>query len=240
MDFTIPKPLEELRDRVSAFVREKIIPFEKDPRWGHHGIPEDLRRDLNNAAKEAGLLGINSPEEFGGKGFSHFEQAVVFEAAGYSILGPIALHFHAPDEGNIHMLDVIATPAQRKKYLSRLATGEVRSCFAMTEPDGGAGADPLLLKTRAVPDGNGYVINGRKWLITGAEGAAFAIIMARTGDGPADCTMFLTELPNPAFKISRVLGTMDTSFMGGHAVIDIENLRVTGEDILGEVGQGFK
>jgi alkylation response protein AidB-like acyl-CoA dehydrogenase len=240
MDFTIPKPLEELRDKVATFVREKIIPFEKDPRWGHHGIPEDLRRDLNAAAKAAGLLGINSPEEFGGQGFSHFEQAVVFEAAGYSILGPIALHFHAPDEGNIHMLDVIATPHQRKKYLARLATGEVRSCFAMTEPDGGAGADPVLLKTRAVPDGNGYVINGRKWLITGAEGAAFGIIMARTGEGPADCTMFLTELPNPAFKISRVLGTMDSSFMGGHAVIDIENLRVTGEDILGEVGQGFK
>jgi acyl-CoA dehydrogenase len=240
MDFTIPKPLEELRDKVAAFVREKIIPFETDPRWGHHGIPEDLRRDLNAAAKAAGLLGINSPEEFGGQGFSHFEQAVVFEAAGYSILGPIALHFHAPDEGNIHMLDVIATPHQRKKYLARLATGEVRSCFAMTEPDGGAGADPLLLKTRAVPDGNGYVINGRKWLITGAEGAAFGIIMARTGDGPGDCTMFLTELPNPAFKINRVLGTMDSSFMGGHAVIDIENLRVTGEDILGEVGEGFK
>jgi alkylation response protein AidB-like acyl-CoA dehydrogenase len=240
MDFTIPKPLEELRDKVATFVREKIIPFEKDPRWGHHGIPEDLRRDLNATAKAAGLLGINSPEEFGGKGFSHFEQAVVFEAAGYSILGPIALHFHAPDEGNIHMLDVIATPHQRKKYLAKLATGEVRSCFAMTEPDGGAGADPLLLKTRAVPDGNGYIINGRKWLITGAEGAAFGIIMARTGDGPGDCTMFLTELPNPAFKINRVLGTMDSSFMGGHAVIDIENLRVTGEDILGEVGQGFK
>jgi alkylation response protein AidB-like acyl-CoA dehydrogenase len=240
MDFTIPKPLEELRDKVATFVREKIIPFEKDPRWGHHGIPEDLRRDLNATAKAAGLLGINSPEEFGGKGFSHFEQAVVFEAAGYSILGPIALHFHAPDEGNIHMLDVIATPHQRKKYLAKLATGEVRSCFAMTEPDGGAGADPLLLKTRAVPDGNGYIINGRKWLITGADGAAFGIIMARTGDGPGDCTMFLTELPNPAFKINRVLGTMDSSFMGGHAVIDIENLRVTGEDILGEVGQGFK
>ncbi|MDX2157386.1 MAG: acyl-CoA dehydrogenase family protein [Hyphomicrobiaceae bacterium] len=239
MDFTIDKPLAELRDKVAAFVREKIIPFEKDPRWSH-GIPEDMRRDLNRAAKEAGLLGINSPEDFGGKGFSHFEQAVVFEAAGYSILGPIALHFHAPDEGNIHLLDVVATPAQRQKYLARLATGEVRSCFAMTEPDGGAGADPLLLKTTATPDGNGFVINGRKTLITGAEGAAFAIIMARTGDGPGDCTMFLTELPNPAFKISRVLGTMDSSFMGGHAVIDIENLRVSGDDILGEIGKGFQ
>jgi alkylation response protein AidB-like acyl-CoA dehydrogenase len=240
MDFTVPTKLAELRDRVGAFVRKDIIPFEADPRWGHHGIPEDMRRDLNEAARRAGLLGINSPEDFGGQGFSHFEQAVVFEAAGYSILGPIALHFHAPDEGNIHLLDVVATPAQRRKYLSRLATGEVRSCFAMTEPDGGAGADPLLLKTRAVPDGNGYRISGRKWLITGAEGAAFAIIMARTGDGPGDCTMFLTDLPNPAFKITKVLGTMDSSFMGGHAVVDIEDLRVSGDDILGEVGKGFQ
>lgn len=126
MDFTVSQGLAELRDRVGAFVRDKIIPFETDPRWGHHGIPEDLRRELNATAKAAGLLGINSPEDFGGKGFSHFEQAVVFEAAGYSILGPIALHFHAPDEGNIHLLDVVATPAQREKYLKRLATGEVR------------------------------------------------------------------------------------------------------------------
>jgi alkylation response protein AidB-like acyl-CoA dehydrogenase len=240
MDFTVPQALAELRDRVAAFVRKDIITFEKDERWSDHGIPEDMRRDLNEAARTAGLLGINSPEEFGGKGFSHFEQAVIFEAAGYSILGPIALHFHAPDEGNIHLLDVVATPAQRKKYLARLATGEVRSCFAMTEPDGGAGADPLLLRTRATPDGNGFVINGRKTLITGAEGAAFAIIMARTGDGPSDCTMFLADLPNPAFKIARVLGTMDSSFMGGHAVIDIENLRVSGDDILGEIGKGFQ
>ncbi len=240
MDFSIDKPLAALRDKVARFVRETIIPFEKDPRWGHHGIPEDLRRDLNKAAEKAGLLGINSPKEYGGQGFSHIEQAVVFEAAGYSILGPIALHFHAPDEGNINLLEKVATPAQKQKFLKRLATGEVRSCFAMTEPDGGAGADPVLLKTRAKPDGNGFVINGRKTLITGAEGAAFAIIMARTGDGPGDCTMFLTELPNPAFKIHRVLNSMDSSFMGGHAVIDIENLRVSGDDVLGELGKGFQ
>ena len=240
MDFTIDKPLGALRDKVAAFVRDKIIPFEKDKRWDNHGIPEDMRRDLNTAAEKAGLLGINSPKEYGGQGFSHVEQAVVFEAAGYSILGPIALHFHAPDEGNINLLEKVATPAQKAKYLKRLATGEVRSCFAMTEPDGGAGADPVMLKTRAKPDGNGFVVSGRKTLITGAEGAAFAIIMARTGDAPGDCTMFLTELPNPAFKIARVLGTMDSSFMGGHAVIDIDNLRVSGDDVLGEVGKGFQ
>ncbi len=240
MDFTIDKPLSALRDKVAAFVRDKIIPFEKDKRWDNHGIPEDMRLDLTKTAANAGLLGINSPKEYGGQGFSHFEQAVVFEAAGYSILGPIALHFHAPDEGNINLMEKVATPAQKAKYLKRLATGEVRSCFAMTEPDGGAGADPVMLKTRAKPDGNGFVISGRKTLITGAEGAAFAIIMARTGDAPGDCTMFLTDLPNPAFKIARVLGTMDSSFMGGHAVIDIENLRVSGDDVLGEIGKGFQ
>ncbi len=240
MDFSIPADLAALRDRVAAFVRASIIPFETDPRWGSHGPTDALRRDLNAAAKSAGLLAINSPREFGGQGFSHREQAIIFEAAGYSMLGPIALHIQAPDEGNIHLLHKVATPAQKEKYLRDLATGHDRSCFAMTEPDGGAGSDPGLLKTRATPDGNGWLINGRKWLITGAEGAAFAIIMARTGDGPGDATMFLAPLPNPAFKLTRVLDTLDSSFMGGHAVIDIENLKVSGDDVLGEVGKGFR
>ncbi len=240
MDFSIAPELADLRDRVSAFVRETVIAFETDPRWGAHGPSDALRCDLNSAAKTAGLLGVNSPEEYGGQGLSHRGQAIVFEAAGYSMLGPVALHCHAPDEGNIHLLHKVATPAQKEKYLKGLATGEIRSCFAMTEPDGGAGSDPGLLKTRATPDGNGWVIKGRKWLITGAEGAAFAIIMARTGDGAADATMFLAPLPDPAFRISRVLDSMDSSFMGGHAVIDIENLKVSGDDILGEVGKGFR
>jgi alkylation response protein AidB-like acyl-CoA dehydrogenase len=110
----------------------------------------------------------------------------------------------------------------------------------MTEPHPGAGADPNQLSTRAKPEGNGFVIRGRKWLVTGADGAAFAILMARTGDGPNDATMFLVDLPNPAFRIVRTLDTMDSSFMGGHAVIDIEDLRVSGDAVLGEVGKGFR
>jgi alkylation response protein AidB-like acyl-CoA dehydrogenase len=240
MDFAVAPELAALRDRVRTFIVETIIAFENDPRWSAHGPTDALRKDLNTAARNAGLLALNSPREFGGRGLSHSEQAVVFEAAGYSMLGPVALHCHAPDEGNIHLLNKVASPAQKEKYLRGLATGEHRSCFAMTEPDGGAGADPGLLKTRATPDGNGWVINGRKWLITGAQGATFAIIMARTGDGPADATMFLAPLPDPAFKIARVLDTMDQSFMGGHAVIDIENLKVSSTDVLGEVGKGFR
>lgn len=240
MDFTVPAYLEHLKTRVDTLVREKIIPFETDERWTAHGPTDDLRRALNAAADEAGLLRVHAPEAYGGLGLSHFAKAVVFEAAGYSILGPIALHCQAPDEGNIHLMDIVATEQQKEQFLGPLARAETRSCFAMTEPEGGAGSDPAMLATRAVPDGNGWVINGRKWLITGADGAAFAIIMARTGEGPHDATMFLTRLPNPAFKISRTLDTIDSSFMGGHAVIDIENLKVSGEDVLGEVGQGYK
>lgn len=240
MDFSLPNELEELGERVLAFVKKEIIPYENDPRWTAHGPSEELRRELTGKAREAGLLSIHAPKEYGGLGLSHVGKAVVFEAAGYSMLGPAALHCQAPDEGNIHLLEQVANPEQKERYLRPLATGEVRSCFAMTEPHPGAGSDPNMLSTRAERDGNGFIIRGRKWLITGAEGAAFAIIMARTGDDPNDATMFLADLPNPAFRIVRTLDTMDSSFMGGHAVIEIEDLRLPGDAVLGEVGQGFR
>jgi alkylation response protein AidB-like acyl-CoA dehydrogenase len=240
MNFAIPADLKDLGARVDAFVREEVIPYEGDARWTSHGPTEALRHELNAKAKMAGLLGIHGPKDYGGAGLDHVGKTVVLEAAGYSMLGPPAIHCHAPDEGNIHMLDLIGTAAQKEKYLRPLATGAVRSCFAMTEPDGGAGADPAMLKTRAEKRGNGFVISGRKWLITGAEGAAFAIVMARTGDGPGDATMFLADLPSPRFKIVRTLDTMDSSFMGGHAAVDIQDLEVSGEDVLGEVGKGFQ
>jgi len=240
MDFSLPNELEELGERVLAFVKKEIIPYENDPRWTAHGPSEELRRELTGKAREAGLLSIHAPKEYGGLGLNHVGKAVVFEAAGYSMLGPAALHCQAPDEGNIHLLEQVANPEQKERYLRPLATGEVRSCFAMTEPHPGAGSDPNMLSTRAERDGNGFIIRGRKWLITGAEGAAFAIIMARTGDDPNDATMFLADLPNPAFRIVRTLDTMDSSFMGGHAVIEIEDLRLPGDAVLGEIGQGFR
>jgi alkylation response protein AidB-like acyl-CoA dehydrogenase len=240
MDFAYPPDIAELSQRVRAFVREEIIPFETDPRWTSHGPTDALRRDLNARAHAAGVLGIHTPREYGGLGLDHVAKAAVFEAAGYSMLGPVAIHAQAPDEGNMHLLHLAATPEQKERYLRPLATGKTRSCFAMTEPAPGAGADPAQLATRARPHGNGFVISGRKWLITGADGAAFAIIMARTGDGPGDATMFLAELPNPAFRIVRTLDTLDSSFMGGHAVIEIDDLELPGDAVLGKVGEGFR
>ena len=240
MDFHIAAETAELTARVKSFVVGEVIAYEADPRWGAHGPSDELRRELNNRARAAGLLSVHVPVEFGGLGLTHLAKAAVLEAAGYSILGPVAIHAQAPDEGNMHLLAEVATAEQKQRFLKPLASAEVRSCFAMTEPQPGAGSDPSMLVTRAKPDGRGFVINGRKWLTTGADGAGFAIIMARTGDGPGDATMFLAPLPDPAFRIVRRLDTMDTSFMGGHAEIAIEDLRVPADAVLGEVGQGFR
>ena len=240
MDFAPSPDTAALAARVRAFVETEIIPYETDPRWSDHGPSDELRRELNDKARRAGLLAPHAPREYGGLDLSHLGKAAVLEAAGYSMLGPVALHVQAPDEGNLHLLSVVASPAQKERYLRPLAKAETRSCFAMTEPDGGAGSDPAMLSTRATRDGSDYVIRGRKWLTTGADGAAFAIIMARTGDGAGDATMFLTPLPHAAFRIVRRLETMDTSFMGGHAEIEIADLRIPAADVLGEVGKGFR
>lgn len=244
MDFSLPPDVADLAARVDDFVRTEVIPFESDPLWSDHGPDDDLRRALNAKARVAGLLAPHAPREYGGLALSHVAKAAVFEAAGYSILGPVALHIQAPDEGNLHLLSVVANAAQKERFLRPLAEARTRSCFAMTEPmteaGEGAGSDPSMLSTRATRDGDGFVISGTKWLTTGADGAAFAIIMARTGDDPGDATMFLADLPNPAFRIVRRLTTMDTSFMGGHAEIEIDNLRVGPDSVLGEVGKGFR
>jgi acyl-CoA dehydrogenase len=162
----------------------------------------------------------------------------VFEEAGYSPLGPVALNIFAPDEGNMHLLEVVATPEQKERWLRPLAGGEIRSCFCMTEPAPGAGADPSMLQTTAVKDGDHYVINGRKWFITGAEGARFAIIMAKLEDGNA--TMFVSDMDRPGLTIERSMGSLDSCFPGGHGVVRFDNLRVPAADILGAPGEGFR
>jgi alkylation response protein AidB-like acyl-CoA dehydrogenase len=143
----------------------------------------------------------------------------------------------APDEGNILLLDKVATPEQKDRYLGPLVRGEMRSAFAMTEPAPGAGADPESLNTSAVKDGNSWVLNGRKWFITGGVGSGFAIVMARTSAG---ATMFLVDGSNPGMKVECALETMDIAFSGGHAVIDFEDCRVDESMVLGKVDEGFR
>src|SRR5262249_6496500 len=158
--------------------------------------------------------------EWGGLGLDHRAQAVVFEAAGYSPLGPIALNCFAPDEGNMQLLERVGDAAQKERWLRPLAAGAIRSCFMMTEPPPGAGSDPARLQTTARRDGADFVIDGRKWLITGAVGAELAIIMAKNendADGPAGATMFLASMAAPGIVVKRVLDTLDRYMVGGHA-----------------------
>jgi acyl-CoA dehydrogenase len=226
----------ELPERVRRFVREAVIPYEKDPRNHGHGPTEGLVQELRSLAREAGLVVPHLPAEFGGHGLTHLQTAAVFRAAGYSPLGPVALNIMAPDEGNMHLLERVATAGQKERFLRPLAAGELRSAFLMTEPDGGAGSDPSMLKTEAVREGSDWLISGRKWLITGAVGAGFGIVMARTEER---ATMFLVDMASPGITIDRVLDTIDNSMPGGHAVIALDRVRVPADQILGEEGRGF-
>lgn len=238
MDFSLPPDIIELRDRTRIFIAEQIIPLERDLRIGAHGPSEDLRRELVALGRAAGLLTPHASRAHGGLGLSHVAKAVMFEEAGYSTLGPTALNIHAPDEGNIHLMEEVATPAQQERWLLAQVAGETRSCFCMTEPPPGAGADPSMLATTAVRDGDNYRINGTKWLITGALGASYAIVMARMEDGSA--TMFLTDMERPGIEVVRQMDAMDRCFTGGHCVVRFTDLVVPAQDVLGEVGKGFR
>ena len=238
MDFSLSPELLDLQARTREFIASKIIPFERDVRMTDHGPTEELRQELISLAREAGLLSPHVAKEYGGLHLSHRERAVVFEEAGYSVLGPVAMNLFAPDEGNMHLMEIVATPEQKERWLRPLAEGRIRSCFAMTEPAPGAGSDPSMLNTMAVKDGDDYIINGRKWFITGAEGAAVVIIMARMEDGSS--TMFLSPMDVPGIILERKMDSLDRCFPGGHGVLRFKNLRVNAKDVLGEIGQGFR
>lgn len=238
MDFSLSPDLLDLQARTRRFITEEVVPLEQDPRQTPHGPKESLRAKLIERARAAGLLTPHASIELGGLGLSHMAKAIVFEESGYSPLGPVAMNIHAPDEGNIHLMEVVATDAQKTRWLRPLVAGQTRSCFAMTEPAPGAGADPSMLQTTAVQDGDHYVINGTKWFITGAEGAAFAIIMAKMQDGSA--TMFLADMDQPGIHLERLMDSLDACFTGGHGMLHFDHLRVPADAVLGEIGRGFR
>ena len=238
MDFSLDPDLLDLQQKTRHFIHDVVIPYEDDPRQGPHGPAEELRAELVEHARNAGLLTPHASKELGGLGLSHIAKAVVFEEAGYSPLGPVAMNIHAPDEGNIHLLEAVASESQKKRWLNPLVSGHVRSCFAMTEPPPGAGSDPSMLQTTATRQGNDYLINGDKWFITGAKGAGFVIIMALVEDGSA--TMFLADMDQPGIELLRMMDSLDSCFTGGHGVLRFTNLRVPADDVLGEIGKGFR
>jgi acyl-CoA dehydrogenase len=243
IDLTPDPAVAELAARTAAFVRAVVAP--EEVRYsGVVGIGgEELRTNLQEAAREAGVFAPHVAEEYGGHGLDMRGRAVVFEEAGWSLFGPLALNIAAPDEGNMHLLDAVASAEQKERYLRPLARGTARSCFAMTEPAPGAGSDPAALSTVATPTRGGWLVNGRKWFITGADGAAFTICMARTSGHPGDrggATMFLIDADAPGLRITRHIDTLDEGFFGGHCELALDDVFVTEEAVLGAVDQGFE
>ena len=245
IDFTLSPEVEELRRRVRAFVEEVIAPVADRIEGidGGAGLAGKERVSaligLRKQARAAGLWLPHMPPEWGGMGLGHVELAMVQAEAAKSYYGPWVFNCQAPDEGNMHTLLHWATPEQAERYLRPLCTGTARSCFAMTEPEV-AGSDPTLIQTRAYPDGDEWVINGRKWFISQAHRADFAILICRTEDDPdipqAANTAFIIDLPHDGWNEVREIETMHGST--GHSEILIEDLRVHDDRRLGGRGQG--
>ena len=240
----MPEPSGALARATRDFIREHVLPVDDEFDGDIEAAGgERLRIKLQEAARAAGLLTPHGPVEYGGRGLNMAERTPVFEEAGYSLFGPMALNVNAPDEGNIHLLDHVATGAQRERYLKPLVNGSWRSAFAMTEPAPGAGADPAALRTRATKVDGGWIINGRKHFITGADGAGFLIVMARTSGEPGSAggaTMFLAPADRAGVRLVRHIATVDRSMLGGHCELALTDLFVPDEDVLGEPERGFQ
>jgi alkylation response protein AidB-like acyl-CoA dehydrogenase len=243
VDLAYPAEVRDLTARTSAFVADVVLPVED----AHGGDVERaggdaLRRELQAEARGRGLLSPHGPVAYGGLGLGMVDRAPVFEAAGHSLFGPLAVNCAAPDEGNVHLLAHVATEEQKAEFLAPLVAGEVRSAFAMTEPAPGAGSDPSALCTEARRVPGGWRVTGHKWFITGADGAAFFNVMARTSGRPGTpggATMFLAPADSEGITVGRHIGTLDRSMVGGHCEVRFDDVLVPDERVLGEVDQGF-
>lgn len=231
--------VEELRGRIESFVRTRVIPAEPAP---GESLDPKVRRELMAEAKALGLFAPHVPAEFGGLGLSISQWSPIFQAAGYSPIGPAVLNCMAPDEGNMHLMGQLATPEQVKRFLLPLVGGEITSCFAMTEPHPGAGSDPAALLTHASKVDGGWEISGHKRFISGGDGAAFAIVVAKNDERAgirAGATLFLVDMDTPGVRLGRHVRTSDRAIAGGHPHLYFEKCFVPDDAVLGVPGNGF-
>jgi acyl-CoA dehydrogenase len=243
MDFALGPELETLRRRVAEFVAEEILPVEADrASWdAHENIRLDRLEPLRAKARAAGLWAPQTPQELGGMGLSRVGMAVMYEEANRSIFGPVVFNAAAPDDGNLMLLAAVGTPAQRDRWLRPLVEGRVRSAFAMTEPAPGGGSDPGMIRTCARRRDGRWVIEGRKWFITGAGVAQHFVLIARTSDDPRKgLTAFLFDRHQPGWEIVRRIPIMGPEEHGGHCELVFTGLEIADENVLMGVGDGLK
>ncbi len=243
IDFTVPPQLQELLGRVRAFVEEDVLPAESEIEDPHDVLKSwHVVERLRDKARERGIYTPHLPEEWGGLGVGVLGMALISQECGVSGLASLGLNAMAPDEGNMHTLLIAGNEEQLETYLRPLAEGRTRSCFAMTEPDV-ASSDPTNLQTTAVRDGDSWVINGRKWCITGGDGAAFSIVVCKTGNdeaaGHRNYSLILVPTDTPGWAVERHPEWMGSHSPGGHPTITLENVRVPLGNLLGNEGEGF-
>lgn len=235
-------------ERIRDFVDEHVMPLESPfLQRGFTAVASELER-VRDEARKAGLFAPHLPEAMGGLGLSLPAVGEVSRVLGRTPLGHYSLHLQAPDISNTELIMRWGTDAQKERWLKPLAAGEVRSCFSMTEPDH-AGSNPVVMSTRADKDGDGWVINGRKWFTSSADGAAFAVVMAVSDpDAPRPhqrASFFIVPTDTPGFAITRNLPVMGEAHPVGeagwasHAEVEYRDVRVGAEALLGARGAGF-
>mgnify|MGYP006269110547 FL=1 len=245
MDFTLSPEIDALRRKVRAFVEEHVMPLEADR--ANYDAQENIRLEvlgpLREKAKAAGLWAPQMPKERGGLGLPMVGWAAFYEEANRSIFGPLAFNCAAPDDGNMNVLNkVLKTDAQKDRWLQPIIDGRIRSSFVMTEPHPGSGSDPGgMMLTRAEKRGSKYVVYGRKWFISGADGATYFILVARTSDDPRNgLSAFLYHRDQPGWRILRRVPTMGPDELGGTCELEFEGLEIPEENRLMEEGDGLR
>ncbi|MFC6754160.1 acyl-CoA dehydrogenase family protein [Halorubrum tibetense] len=232
----------EIAEAVRSFIDEAVLPVERE-RLGRGRIPETAIESLREEARDRGIYAPQVAEEFGGLGLGFREMLPVFEEAGRSLLGPAALRCAAPDEGNMHTLEIAATDDQKERWLRPLAAGEIDSGFAMTEPIQGGGSDPKMLATTAEKDGDEWVINGHKWWTTGGVEADVFLTFARTDQEAhpyAGCSVILVPADTAGVEVVRSIPHVGERLLGTtHAEVRFDDVRVPVENTLGEENEGF-
>ncbi|MEJ1995906.1 MAG: acyl-CoA dehydrogenase family protein [Limibacillus sp.] len=243
MDFNLSQEQEHLRIAIRDFVQGEIFPLEGDPSSydDHENIRSDRLEELRAKVKSAGLWAPQMPLARGGQGLSIVGMAACYEEMGRSIFWPVAFNSAEPDDGKMIVLEKVARPDQQDRWLQPIVEGKVRSAFAMTEPMPGAGSDPSQMLTKAERQGDDWVVNGRKWFITGAGVAQHFILIARTSDDPRKgLTAFLFDRDQPGWEIVRRIPIMGPEEHGGHCELVFEGLTIPDENRLMEVGDGLK
>jgi alkylation response protein AidB-like acyl-CoA dehydrogenase len=234
----------ELVPRYRAFLEKYIIPLEQGAIYGSFRAHLPALQALRVKAKEEGLFAPHLPISHGGLGLSLVDFASISEVLGTSPLGHYVFNCNAPDIGNMELMHQFASPYLQETFLRPLELGEIRSCFAMTEPEH-AGSNPVHMSTSAVREGDEYVINGHKWFTSSADGASFTIVMAVTNPSAENkyekASMILVPLDNPGYRMIRnipIMGDEGEDYLS-HSEVEFVNCRVPVSHLIGTEGSGF-